>query len=182
MTWCGGRRAARTSADPHDWNDLDHYLGIHEKCLRDFEFFIVENKLRIDNDRKIVLIEGRLLCEHGLCLDVRKTLDLREDMRVRTRVYSYQGRVQGRARRIIFRYDNVHVHPTHKDAHHCHRFDVSTWEEIKPPVWIGADKWPHLSDAIEDLVEWWNQVGQHFLPDEPEDEPDVVDPLGLMLE
>ena len=66
--------------------------------------------------------------------------------------------------RTIFRYDNFHAYTRegHPDAHHKHLFDLTTWQEIPPPEWIGEAHWPHLSDVITELRRWWETTGQHL--------------------
>ena len=115
--------------------------------------------------RRFILLEGRLRCKHGLFIDVLKYLEVRATpsrILVRTDRYRYHAGVEGPANRPIFRYDNSDTKTGHADAHHKHRFDPTTWQEIKPPLWIGEDGWPHLSDVVEELRDWWETVGIHL--------------------
>jgi hypothetical protein len=88
---------------------------------------------------------------------------------VRTIEYPYHAGVAGAQDRPIFRYDNAHryVREGHPDEHHRHRFDHAMWSEIEPPEWIGRERWPHLSQAIEELRDWWESLGQHLDLTEP---------------
>lgn len=48
------------------------------------------------------------------------------------------------------------------DEHHRHRYDPLTWEEIGPPEWVGRTGWPHLSQVIDEVWDWWETVGSHL--------------------
>lgn len=89
---------------------------------------------------------------------------------MRTRRYRYHAGVEGPTARPIFRYDNTDAKPGHADAHHKHRFDPTTWQEIKPPRWFGVERWPHLSEAVEELRDWWETTGRHLGWEAPPDE------------
>lgn len=114
-------------------------------------------------------LEGRLYFQQGIFIDVYKQLELNERGQVRTFKYSYHAGIDGDGERSILRYDNAHVHWTagHPDAHHKHRFNHSTWEEIEPPVHVGYDGWPHLSDVIDEVFTWWQEIGQFILEPMP---------------
>lgn len=131
--------------------------------MRRLEYFIVSDNLQpILNDEGSILIEGRIWCQHDLYVSVRKTLELNENGQVRTISYSYHCGIDRHPPRSIFRYDNAHryIREKHPDEHHRHRYDESTWEQISPPDWIGYERWPHLSDVIEELYEWWQERGR----------------------
>lgn len=138
--------------------------------MQDFrdEGFLLADSLsvrRLRADR--LLIEGRIQCKGGLFINVEKFLAVRVvggRRQVRTVRYTYRAGVEGSQDRPVFRYDNFHAYSRegHPDAHHKHRFDYTTWREIAPPEWIGEDKWPHLSDVIEELRRWWETTGRHL--------------------
>jgi len=155
--------------DPHGWNSLDNYIQVHERRIADFiaEGFIINDGLVRDwPTPHTILIKGRNYCDHGLFLDVEKYLEVIDSGSgskwVRTDTYGYLGGIEGDQDRAIFRYDNFHVYERegHRDAHHRHRFEHDTWQEIEPPEWIGAERWPHLSDAIAELRGWWETIGR----------------------
>ena len=73
---------------------------------------------------------------------------------VRTVEYSYHVlRRAGTEVYNLFRYDNIHVQPGHTSRHHLHRFD-DLGHEIEPPLQVGDEGWPHLSDVIEQAYQW----------------------------
>lgn len=155
--------------DPHGWNTLERYLHIHARHmdLLQASGFVVEDGLEFElrDDPPVLIIWGRLRCLHGLFVDVRKTLAVQDRQRrimVRTIDYAYHAGIEGAKDRPIFRYDNAHTYPGHPDAHHKHRFDPATWRQIGRPDWVGAAGWPHLSDAVEELRDWWNETGQQL--------------------
>jgi hypothetical protein len=130
------------------------------------EGFLIENGLAQRWKKgEFLVLEGRLRCKHGLFIDVLKYLDVRQSstrILVRTNRYRYHAGVEGSTARPIFRYDNTDAKPGHPDAHHKHRFDPKTWREIEPPLWIGEERWPHLSDVVEELQVWWETTGRHL--------------------
>lgn len=153
------------AGDRHGWNSLDHYLAIHDAQLaRLGEFFVEDDCSQIQlTDEGTLRIEGLIWCKGDTFLDVTKTMEINERDQVRTVYYKYHaGIVLDGETRSIFRYDNAHVYERegHADAHHKHRFDQDSWEEIRPPEWVGHDRWPTLTDALEELHEWWQETGQ----------------------
>ncbi len=135
------------------------------------EGFLIEDGLVQGwQNREFVILEGRLRCKHGLFVDVLKYLEVRRSptrISVRTDRYRYHAGIEGPAARPIFRYDNSDTKSGHPDAHHKHRFDPTTWQEIEPPLWIGEENWPHLSDVIVELRDWWESTGMHLGLDKP---------------
>lgn len=74
---------------------------------------------------------------------------------VRTREYSYHVLRRVGSRTIsLFRYDNVHAHPGHPDAHHRHSFDAEG-NEMGRSEHVGERGWPTLSEVIEEVHQWW---------------------------
>src|SRR3712207_4063285 len=108
MSSFGDRR--RRSGDRHGWNDLDHYLNIHFAQLdRLGEYFVEADDLDIYlSDDDTLRIEGRIRCQHGIFLDVAKTLEFNDWNQVRTIRFKYHAGMEGDQSRPIFRYDNAH--------------------------------------------------------------------------
>ena len=160
------RRADRVGR--HDWNSFQGYFNAHDNRIADLchEGFILEDGLSREwLGREFVVIKGRLRCQHGLFIDVLKYLEVREVATrtvVRTLRYRYHAGVEGLSDRPIFRYDNSDTKAGHQDAHHKHRFDHTTWQEIVPPLWVGEEAWPHLSEVVEELRDWWEEEGKHL--------------------
>ena len=150
----------------HGWNSLQSYFNAHDKRIADLsdEGFIVEDNVsRHWLSEGLIAIEGRLRCQHGTFNDVLKYLEVRKlpsRTIVRKRRYRYHAGVEGNANRPLFRYDNTDIKSGHADAHHKHRFDPTTWQEIEPPLWIGEEHWPHLSDVVEELRDWCETTGR----------------------
>jgi hypothetical protein len=157
--------------DRHGWNDFQHYLDAHFGSLARFEdFFLLDaSHLAIDEPAEgTITMIGRLFFAHGLFIHVRKILERNDRGQVRTVQYSYHAGVIGKDARSILQYDNAHPHPGHADEHHRHRYDCQHWIEIKPPEWIGRERWPTLGDVIEELYEWWNEEGVFLLGEDLE--------------
>src|SRR5215208_4369867 len=148
-TCCDVSRQSESSG-PHGWNSLDNYIQVHARRMQDFrdEGFILEDDLSFRLLRPDELaFEGRIRCQNGLFIDVKKFLKVREyrgRTQVRTIDYRYHAGVEGSEARTIFRYDNAHIYlkEGHPDAHYRHRFDHTTWRETTPPEWIGENRWP----------------------------------------
>lgn len=106
--------------------------------------FVIEDRLQsaLRTSPDLYVITGRVICQHGLFVSVRKELKtriLRQRVEVRTSSYSYHAALDGTPVRGIFRYDNAHAYPGHADAHHRHQYDCGrSWKSIEPPDWIGA--------------------------------------------
>ena len=152
------------TGDRHGWSSLQNYLTVHNNCLDNYRaYFIVSDSLVYQFATPgLLTISGRVAFQHGLFLDVDKLLEVNNRHQVRTISYSYHAGVEGPQDRAIFRYDNAHqyVREGHEDAHHKHRFDPKSWNELEPPIWIGRNGWPHLSEVIEELIEWWDSTGK----------------------
>jgi hypothetical protein len=126
---------------------------------------VTSSRMTVSNSNGLVIsfeAKGRILCQHGLYIDVDKTLEMNEKKQVRTIRYSYHAGIEGSPGRPIFRYDNAHRYEGHGDEHHKHQFSDDTGQEIDPPKWIGRANWPHLSDVIEELFSWWESRGRHL--------------------
>jgi Family of unknown function (DUF6516) len=181
--------AKRDRGDPHDWNWLDSYLLIHDSYMQQYidDGFVVDHDVKatlLGDPPRLLVLRGRIRCQHGLFLDVLKELSIEHrsgKMYVRTEQYNYHAGIEGERDRAIFRYDNAHPHPGHDDPHHKHWFDYTTWESIEPPEWIGRDNWPHLSDVLEELQGWYERgqflnLEQDAPPAALSTDPDMVTP------
>lgn len=107
---------------------------------------------------------GRLACRHGLFVDVDKKLRVNRRGLAITRRYDYHAGVVGGRNRPVFRCDNAHPHSIegHPGAHHRHRFDHATWEEVEPPEWVGHAPWPHLDEVVGELMATWGTAGRRL--------------------
>lgn len=165
MSSFSGPRDVRRG-DRHGWTSLQAYLNAHHRHLDRFrDYFIESDSLTysVANPGRFE-IRGRIHCRHGLFIDVDKTLEFNERRQVRTIRYGYHAGVAGERDRAIFRYDNAHRYTRegHEDEHHKHQFDHTGWQEIEPPVWVGRERWPHLSEVIEELIAWWDATAQYL--------------------
>jgi Family of unknown function (DUF6516) len=125
-----------------------------------------------------IFLDGEVACKGGIVVSVEKFLDVLEGdgpaAQVQTEWYSYNAFV--RDGHNILRYDNQHpehLYQGHQDPHHKHTFDWRSGdEEENSPTWIGADRWPTLSEVIRE-VESWYWANREDLPD-----PDSYPELG----
>jgi len=144
-------RGDQEPTDRHGWNRLDSYRDIMARVLRNHEWFIESDDLDLAHVDGTLQISGHLTCSSGRLLGVWKRLLVQSRdgvLYVRTIRYSYEAFYAGRC---LFRYDNAHPHPGHPDEHHKHVFDASGGEQV---IWLGRDRWPYLSDALEELAQW----------------------------
>ncbi len=136
--------------DKHAPNTLENYLLLHEKHLREREYFIEENRLRpprfVAPDQ--IALSGLILCKGHTFLKVEKTARLLANGWVETVDYAYHGGVSFPENHAIFRFDNAH------GVHEQHVFDPLTGEELGSPRLLTRDQWPHLSECL-DLLEAW---------------------------
>lgn len=79
MTPSSGRQPRR-KRDRHGWNAIQGYFNAHERCLDELKnYFIEAETLSITTiGTGSIQIEGRIVCKHGLFLDVLKTLELND--------------------------------------------------------------------------------------------------------
>lgn len=152
-------------SDSHGWTSLENYIHVHESYMRRLmdDGFVIGHDLDTATIPAELTLRGRIHCQHGLFLAVRKNyaVAIRNGRRwIKTEGCKDHAGLEGREARSIFRYDNAHPYPGHPDNYHRHRFDPATWQEIDPPTWIGRANWPHLSDAIEELATWWDETGR----------------------
>ena len=150
--------------DRHGWNRWDNYLAAHYSQIDRLldEGFLVEDRLAIDvSGNNTVTIEGTLRCQHGLVIEVAKALEI-EGNRVRTFKYKYHAAFAD-PHRPIFRYDDAHDRSGHPDRHHKHVFVPVGSPEPGRVEWVGHDRWPALSQVVDEPFDWRQEIGQ-FLP------------------
>ena len=141
----------------HGWNSLDDYIYQHQRRLEDYPSFIEDYSLEAERIVKIrtplLIISIEVVCSPGIKLDILKTAELRGKRReeARTKDYSYNASVANKGN--ILRYDNAHIHPGHFTTHHKHIFDQNGIEIEGSPIPIEDDKWPHMHQVIEELIE-----------------------------
>ncbi len=145
----------------HGWNSWDQYYNIHANFIDDYlGHFILADEIAIDVTPDAITFDGRLVCVDGLEIHVTKLLDVRYLQsgrpEVRTRTYSYHVLRRHADRRVanLFRYDNIHPHPGHADAHHRHEYDDDGVEE-RHVEHVGAEQWPTLGQVIQETHQWW---------------------------
>jgi hypothetical protein len=141
--------------DKHAPNTLENYLMLHDKHLREREYFIQENGLQppFINQEGNLRIVGLLRCNGHTYLNVSKTIRIRPDGWVETIEYAYHGGVSHPNNRNIFRFDNAH------GVHEQHVFDPETGEELGLPRQLTRDEWPHLSECLDMLEAWCFEYG-----------------------
>jgi len=167
MNSSSGSKGPSQHWDRPVWTPLDDYLTQHYSHMRNAEaYFVVQDRLSFSPPiGGTIVLSGRVLCQYGLALDVEKLLDFdRETNYVSTFYYKYQA-LMGSPPVRVFRYDNVHTYTAegHPDAFHKHPFDPRTGVESEGPAgWIGLDNWPTLHDVLDELHEWWLEIGQHL--------------------
>lgn len=137
----------------HGPNSWDNYQAVHQRCLADYDHFIVEDRLSAVQTRTLVTWQGELHCAAGITIEVTKWQRVTErggQPMVETTGYRYHVLRRVGTRTInLFRYDNVHVHPNHLDAHHRHQYDADG-NEADPAQHVGVDGWPTLGDVVKE--------------------------------
>lgn len=128
-------------------------------------------------------MRGRIGCQGDIVIDVSKYLRCQGSLSPATEVvtvtYSYCVSVAGRG--SAFRYDNVHQHAGHQDAHHKHIFEDFD-ERDDSPIWVGPNGWPTLSEVIQEAQKWyWDNQQRLELPTEPID-PDRLEDGARFLD
>jgi hypothetical protein len=160
----------------HKPSTLSNHQQILSKVIKKYtkRDFLLSNTLewKADPALKIWILDGELIFKNSIVMNVSKELEIIDDAhkvenaRVQTVMYTYNVRQRlDIYERRLFRYEctrELHHH-CHNDTHHCHEYDTAN----KPirgqlncscggcPTWIGKNHWPHLSDVIEEIEEWW---------------------------
>ena len=124
-----------------------------------------------------LFMAGEIACKGLIVVSVEKFLARLSGegsaSEVQTEMYSYNAFVRGGHN--ILRYDNQHpelLYAGHRDEHHRHDFDWRTGDELeRSPVWIGAEGWPTLREAIDTVRQWHSEHYSEL--HSPEDFPDL---------
>ncbi|MBI2320945.1 MAG: hypothetical protein HYU88_02325 [Chloroflexi bacterium] len=117
--------------------------------------FVLDDQLVYTIAARGVLWQGVVYCADGIEIHVSRFQEVRHQrgrLMVRTKAYSYHvlQRV-GSVTRSLVRYDNIHEHPGHRDAHQRHEYDAAGNEVI---AHVGAAGWPTLGDVIDETYAW----------------------------
>ena len=142
----------------HGTNRLNAYLQIHETVMEHqlHNGFVLSDGLVFTPIYNGILLEGAILCQGSIRLQVRKIIRILEgegaDALVQTTAYSYNALLPSRGN--IFRYDSPH--PTHNKEHHVHRYDVLNGGAQFPIEWLTQEEQrPTLGEVIDELAGWY---------------------------
>ncbi len=142
----------------HDWNSLEDYLYQHQRRLEDYPLFIEDYSFTVDpvfhDKQSFVSIYMEILCAKGIKLTVVKTAEIRGRIKFEAKTvdYAYNASIMGKGN--ILRYDNAHIQAGHITKHHKHIFSRPGVEDTDSPFPIDEDKWPHLHEVIEELMDY----------------------------
>lgn len=145
-------------AGKHGANWLDSYVAIHEKNLLQLEKrgYVVENCLVLEAIGDDYWIRGVVRCRDGIWVKANKELvtvqSSKGRKKVQTRTYSYHA--HHNLLGPLFRYDSGHG--DHNDYHHKHIYDPLT-DGPKDLVKLDWETVPHLSEVIDEAVEWYDE-------------------------
>src|SRR5262245_6799316 len=112
--------------------------------------FVVGDNLEWSVGATVVQCRGAIVCLGNMYIAVAKDLALtteNEHQMVETIGYAYTVGIH--AEGPLFRYDNAHSWPGHKDEHHKHIYPYP-FEDRNDVVWMGVAGWPMLSEVIEE--------------------------------
>ena len=86
--------------------------------------------------------------------DAQAVRGVRGQIQVRTEFYAYHVMIRTPSgTRDLFRYDNVHAHLGHADAHHKHLYNADG-REVLPRRHVGAAGAPDLGSVIGEAYAW----------------------------
>ena len=143
----------------HGWNSLEDYLYQYHRRLEDYFGFIEDYtfsaELVFEYERNIVSINMEIFCTNKTKITVVKTAAVKlqgNKLLAKTEDYSYNASIPGEGN--VFRYDNAHIHNGHKTKHHKHTFQIPGIEDNNSPIPIDDDKWPHLHQIVEELMQY----------------------------
>ena len=135
-------------ARKHDWNELQNYLVVVLRVVRDHPFVVDDNLEIPPPSPEAGEISGDVFCHENIILDVLKHFEIRtlgNRRQARTTRYSYHARYENGG--DILRYDNADQHQGHPTPHHRHDFR-SGRDEV---THVGPD-WPHLNEVLDELM------------------------------
>lgn len=141
--------------------------------------FVDGDNLLTEIGTHTVTITGNIGCLGGIVISVLKTLDRLggkgQDAIVQTVTYAYNVSIRGQHN--IFRYDNLHDIKGYPDRHHKDLYDWRTNKRLlESPEWIGAERWPTLTDVICEARNWYYNH-EHEL-EAPNEFPELEPPRG----
>lgn len=118
--------------------------------------FVLSDDLAIEPAEGHLLIIGKVLCQGGMYVDVRKRLrilpEYEDDLYVQTVDYTYNVVLAGVGN--VFRYDSPHF--DHNREHHRHEYDVLNGDKQGTVELDYADgNWPTLREVVEEAAEWY---------------------------
>jgi hypothetical protein len=108
------------------------------------------------DEKPVVTLDGVIKLAAGLCLGVRKVLNVDDAGYACTVVYSYSLYICGQGSSEIFRYDNYHPerpHEGHASPLHHHRFDPPGVEISGSPFELTVEEWPELAEVIREAFD-----------------------------
>ena len=150
-----------TTLKRHEPNRLASYVEIHETVMEHLRRggFVVSDDLRFEFLNDWVVLEGTIICQGGIYIDVFKRLAILDgagaNAIVQTVEYSYNAVISGKGN--IFRYNSPH--PTHNEFHHVHRFDVLNGDKRGT---VERAIWPLLSEVIEEAMRFYHDHYQQL--------------------
>ena len=104
----------------------------------------------------LILLEGRVECLQGLCVDVLERLRVLSgcdhNATVKRSGYSYNVALTGVGN--VMRYDSPHI--SHRQEHHVHRYDVLSGDTEGTVEFIyDESQTPALYDVLEETSMWF---------------------------
>lgn len=145
-------------AAKHGPNKLQAYLQIHQTVMERMlhNGFVLSDNLVFTPVHNALYLDGEILCQGGIRLDVSKEIAILEgvgaDALVRTISYSYNAFLIGRGN--ILRYDSPHA--THNQEHHVHRYDVLRGDTRGTLTFLEDEAGrPTLGEVITELERWY---------------------------
>jgi len=136
--------------------------------------FVDCNRLRAEAVDGDLLIAGHLCCQGEIVVEVEKLLENQGDGLVQTLFYRYQVGVQGGS--PILRYDNSHGpgpefakdDPVRQRSEWHHKHELEWFDYLNPvsPDHLAVPnydiQWPHLSDVLEEVHDWYMRFAEHL--------------------
>ena len=140
----------RPKSDPHNWNTLDHYRSIHDRCLETHSFVdhTRPDTLKFTDLGDTVRLEGKVFCLRGVILAVEKILEVCEigrQRKVRGKSYCYAAWIEGK--HTILKYHNIH---NNDDDYHRRAYDLLTGEEVSHKT-VERREFPIFTDVLDEL-------------------------------
>jgi hypothetical protein len=121
--------------------------------------FVVSEDLSFYAFEGSYVIEGRIMCEGGIEIEVKKRLMILSppdelDPLVRTEYYIYNATIPSLG--PIFRYNSPHA--DHNRYHHVHRYEVLDGDtQGTVELDYDDDAWPTLAEVISETEDWYHR-------------------------